>query len=184
VRTLYGLVEIENAHRLDTSIRGELARTPFRLQFAVEAHERFLGQTLAIVCRRFGELWQTTSGDCALVDELEDVLAGPEAGAARRRADEVERRLEQDGATAELDAWLTERQVAAAAYLRRAKTLVASGVRTFELHEGAALTKGHDALLDTLRGLAPLTRDHLEAASPATVSQGHDTGPGGVSVLS
>ena len=184
VRTLYGLVEIENAHRLDTSIRRELAPTPFRLQFAVEAHERFLHQTLSIVCRRFGELWQATSGDRALVDELEDVLAGPEARAARRRADEIERRLEHEGATAELDAWLTERQSAAATYLRRAKTLAASGVRIFELYEGAAPTKGYDALLDALRGLAPLTRAHLEAASPGAVSQVHDTGPGGVSVLS
>ena len=172
VRTLYVLVEIENAHRLDTSIHSELERTAFRLQFAVEAQGRFLHQTLPIVCRRFGELWQATSGGRALVEELEETLAGPEARAARQCVDAVERRLELDGATAELDAWLTERQAAVATYLRAAKTLVASGVRSFELHEDAVLAEGYDGLIDALRGLLPLTRDHLEAASRESTGAG------------
>ena len=101
-----------------------------------------------------------------------DTLDGPEARAARRQAGEIERRLELDGATAELDAWLTERQTAVAAYLRAAKTLVASGVRAFELHEGAVLTKGYEALIDALSGLVPLTLDHLEAAAAPMTSAG------------
>jgi hypothetical protein len=59
---------------------------------------------------------------------------------------------------------------AADAEVRAAKTLVASGVRAFELHEGAVLTKRYDALIDALRGLVPLTLDHLEAASRAEVT--------------
>jgi hypothetical protein len=44
---------------------------------------------------------------------------------------------------------------------------VASGVRFFELYEDAVLAEGYDGLSDGLRGLLPLTRDHLEAASRA-----------------
>ena len=72
VHGLGNLVEIENAYRLDTSIQAEPlsraegargpARTPYRLQFAIEAHTRFVSQTLAIVCRVFGRLWQATIG--------------------------------------------------------------------------------------------------------------------------
>ena len=170
VRTLYGLVEIENAHRLDTSIRTELEQTPFRLQFAVEAHRRFLDQTLAIVCRRVGELWQATSGDHALAVELEELLAGPAGENARHAADGVERRLESDDAPVELDAWVTERQAAEAAYLRTAKLLVASGVRSFEVHEGAA--PSNETLLAELRVLPALTRAHLDAAVTAEPSRG------------
>ena len=174
LRTQYLLAEIENAHELDASVRGEPLRrreqpgaleiTPYRLQFALEAHRRFLHQTLAIVCRRVGELWRATS-DGAAADELEGLLAGPEASAARARCDELELRLESDGASADLDALLTERQEAERVYLREAKSLVASGVRVFELHEADAPTRGRDALLGALRGIVPLTRAHLAAAT-------------------
>ena len=163
VRTLYGLVEIENAHRLDNSIRAELERTPFRVQFAVEAHGRFLGQMLPLVCRRAGELWRATSGDDALADELAEVLRGPDARSARERGVEVERELERAGATEELDAWLTEREAGADAYLREAKLRLASGVRSFELDDGSRPTS--EALPDQLRALPALTRAHLVAAA-------------------
>ena len=98
----------------------------------------------------------------AAADELEsDRLAGPEASAARARLRRAGARLESDGASADLDALLTERQEAERVYLREAKSLVASGVRVFELHEADAPTRGRDALLGALRGIAPLTRAHL-----------------------
>jgi sulfite reductase (NADPH) flavoprotein alpha-component len=175
LRTLYVLVEIENAHRLDASIRGEPLRrderagavelTPYRLQFALEAHRRFLHQTLEIVCRRVGGLWQATSKPGASDPELDDLPAGPDAVAARESCDELERRLESEGATADLDALLTERQAAERAYLREAKLLVASGVQVFELHEADALTHGREAMLAALRGIGPHTRGHLADAS-------------------
>jgi cytochrome b involved in lipid metabolism len=175
LRTLYVLVEIENAHRLDASIRGEPLRrgeragtvelTPYRLQFALEAHRRFFHQTLEIVCRRVGGLWQATSKPGASDPELDDLPAGPDAVAARESCDELERRLESEGATADLDALLTERQAAERAYLREVKSLVASGLRAFELHEADALTHGREVMLAALRGIAPLTRGHLADAS-------------------
>ena len=116
-RTLNVLVEIENAHRLDTSIRDELPLSAFRLQFALEAHRRFLEQTIAIVCRRIGEL------DAAV--DAEHVLSGAEARAAAERSGELERTLERDGGTVALDAALQALHRANAAYLNRAKRLVA-----------------------------------------------------------
>ena len=157
VRTLYGLAEIENAHRLDASVRTALEQTPFRVQFAVEAHRRFLDQTLPIVCRRCGEL------DPAAAEQLKRALVGPEADAARQAAADAERELERGSATAELDAWLEERRAAEASYLRAVKVLVASGVRLFEQHEGAAATT--QELLAELRDLPALTRAHLEGRS-------------------
>jgi cytochrome b involved in lipid metabolism len=160
--TMNVLVEIENAHRLDTSIRLELPRTPFRLQFAIEAHARFLAQTIAIVCRRVAELARATGDGAALGDEVERVVDGAEALAARERCDELEGRLASDGATVELDALLSELQAADAVYLREAKTRVAAGVRRFERHAAEILATGNDALLDELLAFPQLTRAHFE----------------------
>jgi sulfite reductase (NADPH) flavoprotein alpha-component len=171
VRTLYGLAEVENAHGLDTSIeaeplnRAELAdgpaRTPYRLQFAIEAHGRFVGQTIPIVCRAFDRLWAATTDTGALGDELGRIQSGPEARGAREACRELERALERDGATPELDSRLRELRIADAAYLGAAKALVGAGVRTFELHGVDALVTGREELLGSLRGLPALTRERL-----------------------
>ena len=131
--TLNVLVEIENAHRMDTSIRAELPLSAFRLQFAVEAHRRFLEQTLGIVCRRIAELDRAADAD--------GVLSGAEAQAAAERCDGLEHALGQDAGLAELDSTLEALHRANASFLRRAKTLVAE--RT------------------SLAGFLELTRAHL-----------------------
>ena len=160
-RTLNALVEIENAHRLDTSIRLELPRTPFRLQFAIEAHERFLAQTAAIVCRRVAELARAADAAAGLAEEIESVAHGPEATAARAGCAELERTLARDGATPELDARLAELEAADAGYLREAKAAIAAGVERFERHGPELLADGPASLLDDLRPFPRLTRRHL-----------------------
>lgn len=180
VRCLYLLVEIENAFRMEMSIRdeplrrdeqrGALPRTPYRLQFGIESHSRFLTQIVPFVCSRFAALWRTTSGPCApgasfraLDEQVDGILAGPAAKAARTAAEELERALTREGASAELverTEWL---QNADAGYLDAAKTLVASGVRIFEEHEADVVERGGSELIDALIALPGLTQAHLEA---------------------
>ena len=168
VRCLYLLAEIENAFGLERSIRDEPLR---QLQFGIEAHTRFLTQTVPFVCGRFAGLWRTTSGPCmpeasfrALDDQLEGILAGAAANAARARADELEQALAREGDSAELTERISRLQNADARYLEAAKTLVASGVRVFEEYEADAIEHGAGALSDLLLAFPELTRAHFEAA--------------------
>ena len=182
VAGLYVLVEIENAHHLDTSIeseplsRGEdaarLATTPYRRQFGIEAHGRFLAQTVPTVCRHFGRLWEAMHAPCggregaqALDAELALILESRSADVARVRCADLERMLEHEGAAAELDHWLSGLQAADADYLGRAKTLIASGVSAFEVHEARVLTDAGEVLLDALRELRALTAGYLDAVA-------------------
>jgi NAD(P)H-flavin reductase len=182
VRCLYLLVEIENAFGLERSIReeplsrderrGALPRTPYRLQFGIECHSRFLTQTVPFVCSRFAALWRTTSGPCsaeasvrALDEQIEGVLAGTAAKAARAAADELEHALARDGASAELLERVGRLQSGDARYLGAAKMLVASGVRVFEEHEAGTLDHGAHELLDVLLALPGLTQAHFEAVA-------------------
>jgi cytochrome b involved in lipid metabolism len=157
--TLNLLVEIENAHRLDTSIGRELPLTPYRLQFAIEAHARFLAQTMAIVGRRIADLARECR-EPALADEIERVVDEPDAHAARGRCDELELRLAHDGATAALDSLLTQLQVADADYLAAAKKHVAAGLKQFEYDDGRANNDG--ARLAELQAFPELGRGHLD----------------------
>jgi sulfite reductase (NADPH) flavoprotein alpha-component len=180
VRCLYLLVEIENAFGLETSIREEPLRrderrsalplTPYRLQFGIECHSRFLTQTVPFVCSRFAELWRTTTGPCApetslaaLTEEIDGVLAGAAADAARAAADELERVLARDGASEELHERISRLQSADARFLEAAKTLLASGVQVFEEHEVDVIERGARELLDVLLALPGLTQAHFEA---------------------
>jgi sulfite reductase alpha subunit-like flavoprotein len=180
VRCLYLLVEIENAFGLETSIReeplrrderpGALPRTPYRLQFGIECHSRFLTQTVPFVCSRFAELWRTTSGPCApeasfraLDEQIEGILAGAAANAARAAADELEQALAREGASARLIERIAWLQNADASYLGAAKMLVASGVQVFEEHEADVVEHGADALVDVLLALPVLTHAYFEA---------------------
>jgi hypothetical protein len=180
VRCLYMLVEIENAFRLERSIwdeplhrderRGALPRTPYRVQFGIESHSRFLTQTVPFVCSRFAGLWRTTSGPCApeasfraLDEKIDGILAGAAANAARRAADDLEQALAREGASAELMERIRWLQNADASYLDAAKMLVASGVRVFEEHEADVVENGAGALIDVLLALPGLTQAHFEA---------------------
>ena len=182
VRCLYMLAEIENAFGLETSLRdeplhrderpGALPRTPYRLQFGIESHSRFLTQTVPFVCSRFAGLWRTTSGPCApeasfraLDEQIEGILAGAAANAARAAVDELEQALAREGASAELIERIRWLQTADASYLDAAKMLVASGVRVFEEHEADVVEHGAGALLDVLLALPGLTQAHFEAVA-------------------
>jgi sulfite reductase alpha subunit-like flavoprotein len=180
VRCLYMLVEIENAFRLERSIwdeplhrderRGALPRTPYRVQFGIESHSRFLTQTVPFVCSRFAGLWRTTSGPCApeasfraLDEQIDGLLAAAAANAARTATDELEQALAREGASAELIERIRWLQNADASYLNAAKMLVASGVQIFEEHEADVVEHGAGALIDVLLALPGLTQVHFEA---------------------
>jgi hypothetical protein len=144
---LYALVEIANAQRLDVSIlaepltRGEhaLARTPYRLQFAVEAHLRFVRETVPIVSRHLARLWEATGGEGAFAE----IVAEP--------AEDLEAALDRDGATPELEDRLSALLAADARFLETATSLIAGGVHELEQH-GAAVDMG--VLLDALSVVA------------------------------
>ena len=149
--------------------RGALPRTPYRLQFGIECHSRFLTQTVPFVCSRFAGLCGRRAVHArprrafALDEQIEGVLAGAAANAARAAADELEHALAREGASAPLIERIAWLQNADAGYLDAAKMLVASGVRVFEEHEADVLEHGADALLDVLLALPGLTQAHFEA---------------------
>jgi sulfite reductase alpha subunit-like flavoprotein len=180
LRCLYVLVEIESAHRLETGIReeplnggeydGHRERSPYRLQFGVEAHGRFVRQTVPVICGRFGRLWRITSGSFApdesfqaLDVRLDEILQGPAAVAARADCAELERMLAEEGATAALEQRLLAHRAANTAYLRTTKSLLASGVTAFETHGPDVLLAGRADLRDALTALPALTRERFEA---------------------
>ena len=121
-----------------------------------------------MVCRRFAALWRTTSGPCsagesfqALGKEIEQTLTGGPADQARTEAQALEQSLEDDPTAKRLADRIAAVTTADARYLDAAKTLVASGVIAFETYEGDVLGQGAEELLDALRALPPLTRDHF-----------------------
>ena len=177
LRCLYVLVEIESAYRLEAgSVRSRWMRrvrrpaecSPYRLQFGIEAHRRFINQTVPVICGRFGRLWRISSGPFApdesfqaLDVQLDEILQGPAAVAARADCAELERMLAQEGATAALEQRILAHRVANAAYLRTTKSLLASGVTAFETHGPDVLLDGRADLRNALIALPDRTRERL-----------------------
>lgn len=181
-QVLYMVVEMENAHRQERGVTeeplnsaeqetGERPRTAYRLLFTIEAHGRVVRQTIPIISRHVGHLWQSTSGPCsaqenhqALDNELAALLQSPEATAAMAHIEALEHELTHVGPSEDLYARAVALLEADAKWLEAAKLLLARGVHQFEVHEADVVEEGGHELLEALRGVVGITRDHLTAA--------------------
>jgi sulfite reductase (NADPH) flavoprotein alpha-component len=182
---LYLLVEMQNALVQDFSLqrasttRGEPfePRSAFRLQRALETHERFLRAYVdGLVGPPLRDLWEVTAGLCRAGERgwmdasLTAVLESESVAFVEAMIPELRDRLSQlvaRGAPPDDESWLEVGEAcdrleqADGRFLAEAKELVRSGVRAFEKHESATHVAGADALLSALRAVPGALADYF-----------------------
>ncbi|GAB1817844.1 FHA domain-containing protein [Herbidospora sp. RD11066] len=164
VRFVYLLVGMENALVADygftttTATAGEnpAELTPFKAQYVVEAHRRFLVSYLdGLLGDDLRTLWQRTVGFC---DAHQDIRAYDADLAAL--ADRPEVRLVRNSVSVVKDLLNSGDDVtglcrtyanADVRLLRDLKAAVLTGVRAFEVHEGAVVEQAGATLLTSVR---------------------------------
>ncbi len=187
VRFVYLLVGMENALTADygfttsisTSGENPLELTPFKAQYVLEAHRRFLISYLnGLVHEDLRTLWQRTVGFCdsrtdirSFDTDLAAMSAHADAGLIRGSATAVKELLLAGDDFRRVTALCRLYSHADVQLLRDLKTAVLEGVRAFEIHEadvveqaGATLlTAAHEALAAVsayYQRLAQQTRGH------------------------
>ncbi|WP_432840097.1 FHA domain-containing protein [Dactylosporangium sp. CA-092794] len=198
VRFVYLLVGMENALSADygfttaVTTLGEDPRelTPFKAQYVIEAHRRFLVSYLdGLVHEDLRTLWQLTAGFCdphldirTFDTELAAVSARPEAALVRHSVPAVKELLLSGDDLRPVTALCRIYAYADVQLLRELKTAVLKGIRAFETHEadvversGATLlTAASDALAAVstyYQRLADQTRGHGITAAAAVEEQ-------------
>ncbi|MEV6930966.1 FHA domain-containing protein [Dactylosporangium sp. NPDC051485] len=193
VRFVYLVVGMENALSADYGFTAAVATagedpaelTPFKAQYVIEAHRRFLVSYLdGLLQEDLRDLWRQTAGFCdphqdvrAFDAGLESLAAGPDAGLVRRSVPAVQQLLLAGEDHRRVTALCRTYAHADVQLLHELKAAVLEGVRAFEAHEadvveraGAALLLAARAPLDTVaayyRRLAGQTRGHGIAALP------------------
>jgi sulfite reductase alpha subunit-like flavoprotein len=174
---LYLVVEMQNALAQDFSLqrssttRGEKLepRSAYRLQRAVETHERFLRAYVdGLSGPPLRDLWEVTAGLCGVgeptwMDErLSAVFESDSVSYVEAMSVELRDRVKQLIARALPAAHESWAEVARACdlleqadreLLAAIKNLLRSGVRVFEQHEAATREAGADALITALQAL-------------------------------
>ncbi len=204
VRTVHLVVGMENALAADYSFtttaatRGEDPRelTPFKAQFVVQAHRRFLVSHLdGFVDDDLRTLWQLTAGFCdprADVREHDDRRAAAAAGEDHRLVRgcvaQVAAQVEGGRGSASTDALCRGWVRADAAALRALKEALLVGVRAFEEHEADVVERAGSQLLGAVRAaldvvdgydarMAALSREHGFTEVPDGGAQGSAVPP-------
>ena len=181
VRFVYLLVGMENALTADygftTSVTtlGEDPRelTPFKAQYVIEAHRRFLVSYLdGLVHEDLRTLWQLTVGFCdphldirSFDTDLAAMSARPDVGLVRHSVAAVKEQLLAGDDFRLVTALCRLYAHADVRLLRDLKTAVLEGVRAFEIHEADVVEQAGATLLNAARrgarcglGLLPAPR--------------------------
>lgn len=177
VSNLYLAVEMQNALRSDHALqslettRGEslATRSAYRLQRAIETHQRFLYNYVeGLASESFPSLWELTSGvfDPEREDWMRDRLSEIRRMPAARFVDGVARELEgelarwvsrgaaeDDPARARLEQACEILEAYAARFLADVKTILRDGVRVFEERERETFALGAEPLLAACQAL-------------------------------
>ena len=188
IRCTYLVVEMQNAFRYDIKLlrsvttRGEdaMAATPYKLERAVQTHERFLAESVPPIIGAFDELWRLSSDrpdvGARLPDRLRDAWDTERARVAMRNASGLYRGIAAAASTndavalADIERRCMAVNASCEAFLRDAKLTLREGVRVLEtgVVDDSATTLA-DALLRTLtpvpRLLEELVADHRETNS-------------------
>ena len=191
VRFAYLVVGMENALTADygfsTSVTtsGEDSRdlTPFKAQYVIEAHRRFLVSYLdGLVQEDLRILWQLTAGFCdphldirSFDADLAAMSARSEVGLVRHSVAAVKELLLAGDDFRRVAALCRVYTHVDVKLLRDLKTTVLEGIRAFEVHEADVVEEAGAALLDAAREalaavsayyqrLAEQTRGHGVAA--------------------
>jgi sulfite reductase alpha subunit-like flavoprotein len=203
---LYLIVEMQNALGQDFSLqrsattRGEARepRSAFRLQRALETHERFLRAYVDGICGPpLRNLWEVTVGLCRVGEaawmdrRMSSVFESSSVAYVERMTVDLREHVQSliaRALPADHPAWAEVAQAcdlleqADQQFLAEAKELLRSGVRTFELHEAATHLVGADALVASLSALPGAVADyfsrlHLRLASAGWRPSSEDQPP-------
>jgi sulfite reductase alpha subunit-like flavoprotein len=173
IRLLYNVVEMENALHNDFTLKeGALTRdetpdsySPLKLQFILEAHDRFLVNYVeGTMGPQLDNLWAATSGACATnqdarrLRKVVDAIRGSqEAATVGRLSNELAARI-RDVADLDLDDRDPARQLAKdycalleaedKRFLQEVKKTLRAGIRVFEEHEHETIRQGGPQLLE------------------------------------
>lgn len=182
---LHLLVEMQNALGQDFGLqraattRGEPVepRSAYRLQRAIETHERFLRAYMdGLTGPQLRDLWQVTAGLCGERDRewmdrrLSDVFESDAVQFVEAMSAELRERLQSLIASELLpghDDWRALARTcdlledADRAFLAEAKEIVRGGVQVFEQHEAEAHRDGADGLVGALRAMPGLVSDYF-----------------------
>jgi sulfite reductase (NADPH) flavoprotein alpha-component len=167
VRFVYLLASMENALTADygftTSVPtlGEDPRelTPFKAQYVIEAHRRFLVSYLdGLVHDDLRTLWQLTVGFCdphqdirSFDTDLAAMSARPDAGLVRQSVAAVKELLLAGDDLRLVTALCRLYTHVDIRLLRDLKTAVLEGVRAFEIHEADVVEQAGATLLNAVR---------------------------------
>ena len=168
VRYLYLVVGMENALFADfgftstTATRGEdpAELTPFKAQYVLEAHRRFLVSYLdGLVAEDLRELWRSTIGFCApdldvrtFDRELADLSSQADYALVRGSLSQVKEDLLAAGDYASVVTLCRTYIQADVQVLRAVKDALLGGIRAFEQHEADVIEQAGGQLLAALRG--------------------------------
>jgi sulfite reductase alpha subunit-like flavoprotein len=183
-RFVYLFVEIENAYRVEVSIKGEVLirraagddplNSPYKLQFQIQAHHRFLHMTLEYLSDELGKLWWQTAGACDpgvdirwLQRELARLREDPVTKEALGWTEELQRHNSGlSGAT--LERWhqhVLRLQAADVGLMTNIKAALSRGLGAFEACERNTLRSGAAIILAALRSLPPMMHEYYNRLS-------------------
>jgi sulfite reductase (NADPH) flavoprotein alpha-component len=166
VRFVYLLVAMENALTADygfsasVSTSGEDSRelTPFKAQYIIEAHRRFLVSYLdGLVQEDLRTLWQLTVGFCdphldirSFDTDLAAISALSDVGLVRHSVAAVKALLLAGDGFGQVTALCRLYARVDVQLLRDLKTAVLEGIRAFEIHEADVVEQAGPTLLNAL----------------------------------
>jgi hypothetical protein len=202
IRLLYNVVEMENALHNDFTLQEQaLTRdetpdsySPLKLQFILEAHDRFLVNYVeGTMGPQLDSLWAVTSGVCARNQDVRrlrravDAIRGSqEAATVGRLSTELAARI-RDVANLDLDDHDPAVQLARdycalleaedKRFLREVKTALRAGIRVFEEHERETIRQGGPQLLEVAQQMPKILETYyarvLSRALSALLAYSH-----------
>jgi sulfite reductase alpha subunit-like flavoprotein/cytochrome b involved in lipid metabolism/gamma-glutamylcyclotransferase (GGCT)/AIG2-like uncharacterized protein YtfP len=181
----YLVVEMQNALKNDQSLQGAVTtegdspspRSPYKLQRAIETHERFLRSHLdGIIGEPLSALWNIAHAMCPstldvrfLERRLSDFRKARNTSYVEdfaRSLKQRHERLTRDGASPDSAAYqslvgaLSFLERANADFLARTKALLRDGLLLFETHESRVLDHAAPALLKMILGIPELVESY------------------------
>jgi sulfite reductase (NADPH) flavoprotein alpha-component len=188
VRVVYLVVGMENALAADYGFTSSVSTlgedpeelTPFKAQYVLESHRRFLVSYLdGLVHEDLRTLWQLTAGFCdphldirTFDTELATVSASPDAGLVRGSIAAVKELLlaaNDLGAATALCRTYAEIDIR---LLHDVKTALLEGIRAFEIHEADVVGRAGATLLAAASGTLDVVSAYYERLGEHTRGHG------------
>ena len=194
VRFLYMLVGMSNALTADYGFTASVSTagedpgelTPFKAQYVIEAHRRFLVSYLdGLLNDDLRVLWQLTVGFCdpqqdirSYDTELAALSDRPDVTLVRRSVSAVKGLLRSGNDFSRVTALCRTYAYADVQLLRDLKTAVLAGIRAFETHEADVVEQAGPTLLNVTRDALAAVTAYYQRLGGQTRGQGIAAGDG------